>query len=138
MALIISEAFRRTRCFAPPQFRALLTSPADDHQHSRVLFEEPYHCAAGLQSLARAAGFGGYSSCIGSVYAWSIFNPALVKVRGVVASAADDWTLSQVVWVFTVAIVFLGLAATFAGKWVENVGPREPLASWPRCAGAAA
>jgi len=62
--------------------------------------------------------------CIGSVYAWSIFNPALVKVRGVVGSAADDWTLSQVVWVFTVAIVWLGLSAAVAGKWLEQVGPR--------------
>ena len=62
--------------------------------------------------------------CIGSVYAWSIFNPALIKVRGVVASAADDWTLSQVVWVFTVAIVALGLSAAVAGKWLERVGPR--------------
>lgn len=62
--------------------------------------------------------------CIGSVYAWSIFNPSLIRARGVVASAADDWTLSQVVWVFTVAIVFLGLAAAFAGKWLERVGPR--------------
>ena len=62
--------------------------------------------------------------CIGSVYAWSIFNPALVKVQGVVVSAAGDWTLKQVVWVFTVAIVFLGFAAAFAGKWLEKVGPR--------------
>ena len=62
--------------------------------------------------------------CIGSVYAWSIFNPALTKVRGVAASSADDWTLSEVVWVFTVAIVFLGLAAAVAGKWLEKVGPR--------------
>lgn len=62
--------------------------------------------------------------CIGSVYAWSIFNPALVKTIGVVGSAAEDWTLSQVVWVFTVAIVFLGLSAAVAGKWLERVGPR--------------
>ena len=62
--------------------------------------------------------------CIGSVYAWSIFNPPLVKLRGVVASAADDWTLAQVVWVFTVAIVFLGMSAAVAGKWLERVGPR--------------
>src|SRR5262245_53212016 len=62
--------------------------------------------------------------CIGSAYAWSIFNPALVKVRGVVTSAADDWTLQQVVWIFTVAIVFLGLSAAVAGKWLERVGPR--------------
>ncbi|MDP6650864.1 MAG: OFA family MFS transporter [Gammaproteobacteria bacterium] len=63
--------------------------------------------------------------CIGSVYAWSIYNPSLTRVYGVVTSAGDDWSLSEVVWVFTVAIVFLGLAAAFAGKWLENVGPRK-------------
>ena len=62
--------------------------------------------------------------CIGSVYAWSIFNPPLVKQIGVVASAADDWTLSSVVWIFSTAIVFLGLAAALGGKWLEEVGPR--------------
>ena len=63
--------------------------------------------------------------CIGSVYAWSIYNPPLTRVKGVVASAADDWSLSAVVWVFTVAIVSLGLAAAFAGKWLEEAGPRK-------------
>ena len=51
-------------------------------------------------------------------------NPALTKVVGVVASSADDWTLTEVVWIFTVAILVLGLAAAFAGKWLEEVGPR--------------
>ena len=62
--------------------------------------------------------------CIGSVYAWSIFNPALIKQLGVVSSSADDWTLSSVIWIFSVAIVCLGLAAAIAGKWLEDVGPR--------------
>jgi len=62
--------------------------------------------------------------CIGSVYAWSIFNPALIKELGVVGSSADDWTLSSVIWIFSVAIVCLGLAAAIAGKWLEDVGPR--------------
>ncbi len=62
--------------------------------------------------------------CIGSVYAWSIYNPALIKAHGIVASAASDWSLKEVVWIFTVAIVFLGLAAAFAGRWLERVGPR--------------
>lgn len=66
----------------------------------------------------------GIHLCIGSVYAWSLFNPALVARLGVVTSAADDWTLKSVVWIFTVAIVFLGLSAAFAGKWLEKVGPR--------------
>jgi hypothetical protein len=54
--------------------------------------------------------------CIGSVYAWSVFNGPLTRVQGVVASAGGDWTLQQVVWIFTVAIVFLGLSAAVAGK----------------------
>jgi len=62
--------------------------------------------------------------CIGSVYAWSIYNPALIRAFGVVTPAGEDWLLSDVVWIFTVAIVFLGLAAALAGKWLEDVGPR--------------
>lgn len=62
--------------------------------------------------------------CIGSVYAWSVFNPALTKELGVVSSAGSDWSLSSVVWIFSVAIVCLGLAAAFGGKWLEKVGPR--------------
>ncbi len=62
--------------------------------------------------------------CIGSVYAWSIFNPALYKLLGVAASADGDWSRAQVVMTFSIAIVALGLAAAIAGKWLEDVGPR--------------
>ena len=62
--------------------------------------------------------------CIGSVYAWSVFNPALTRLLGVVAPAAEDWSLGSVVWIFSVAIVFLGLSAAVGGKWLEKVGPR--------------
>ncbi|MCA9709267.1 MAG: OFA family MFS transporter [Myxococcales bacterium] len=62
--------------------------------------------------------------CIGSVYAWSVFNPPLTKVLGVVGSAAGDWELESVVRIFSVAIVFLGLSAAVAGRWLETVGPR--------------
>ena len=62
--------------------------------------------------------------CIGSVYAWSVFNAPLTRTQGVVTSGAGDWSLSQVVWIFTVAIIFLGLAAAFGGQWLERVGPR--------------
>ena len=34
--------------------------------------------------------------CIGSIYAWSIYNPALIRTLGIVTSAPDDWTLRQV------------------------------------------
>ncbi|MEL7176322.1 MAG: OFA family MFS transporter [Pseudomonadota bacterium] len=62
--------------------------------------------------------------CIGSVYAWSVFNPALTKELGVVSSSGGDWSLSSVVWIFSVAIVVLGLTAAVGGKWLEKVGPR--------------
>ncbi|MES2603987.1 MAG: OFA family MFS transporter [Pseudomonadota bacterium] len=62
--------------------------------------------------------------CIGSVYAWSIYNLPLTRLFGVVAPAADDWSLASVTWIFSVAIVFLGLSAAFAGRWLEKVGPR--------------
>ncbi|XWN33592.1 MAG: OFA family MFS transporter [Devosia sp.] len=62
--------------------------------------------------------------CIGSVYAWSVLNPPLTRDLGVVAPAAGDWSLSSVVWIFSVAIVFLGLTAAVGGKWLEQVGPR--------------
>ncbi len=41
-----------------------------------------------------------------------------------VGGAAEDWALSDVVWIFSVAIVFLGLSAAVGGKWLERVGPR--------------
>ena len=62
--------------------------------------------------------------CIGSVYSWSIFNPALTREVGVVTSAADDWSISAVVGVFSVAIACLGLSSAVGGKWLESVGPR--------------
>ncbi|MEM1288699.1 MAG: OFA family MFS transporter [Pseudomonadota bacterium] len=62
--------------------------------------------------------------CIGSVYAWSVFNPALTRELGVIAPAGSDWSLSSVVWIFSVAIVCLGLTAAVGGKWLEKVGPR--------------
>lgn len=66
----------------------------------------------------------GIHLCIGSVYAWSIYNPALTKVLGVAASSADDWTLDEVVRVFMVAILCLGISAAFAGKLMEKLGAR--------------
>ncbi len=89
-----------------------------------LLSKERIVASPGFNRWLIAPAALGIHLCIGSVYAWSLFNPALVKRIGIVTSAADDWTLKQVVWVFTVAIVFLGLSAAVAGKWLEKVGPR--------------
>ncbi|QPK63978.1 OFA family MFS transporter [Methylomonas sp. LL1] len=62
--------------------------------------------------------------CIGQAYAFSVFNDPLARVIGISAPAADDWKLTTLGWIFSLAIVFLGLSAAFGGKWLEKVGPR--------------
>ncbi len=91
---------------------------------SGILSKERIVAKEGFNRWLIAPAALGIHLCIGSVYAWSLYNPALIKRLGVVTSAADDWTLKGVVWVFTVAIVFLGLSAAVAGHWLEKVGPR--------------
>jgi len=62
--------------------------------------------------------------CIGQAYAFSVFNAPLTRVLGVSESTPDDWKLTTLGWIFSLAIVFLGLSAAFGGKWLEKVGPR--------------
>jgi MFS family permease len=65
--------------------------------------------------------------CIGQVYAFSVFNLPLTKVLGITESLPEDWKLTELGWIFSLAIVFLGLSAAFAGKWLEKVGPRVTM-----------
>ncbi|HEY1182529.1 MAG TPA: OFA family MFS transporter [Rhodocyclaceae bacterium] len=65
--------------------------------------------------------------CIGQAYAFSVFNGPLSKVIGITESAPDDWKLTTLGWIFSLAIFCLGLAAAFGGKWLEKVGPRVTM-----------
>nr|WP_118180679.1 OFA family MFS transporter [Paraburkholderia phosphatilytica] len=73
--------------------------------------------------------------CIGQAYAFSVFNGPLTKVIGITQSAPDDWSLTTLGWIFSLAIVFLGLSAAFAGKWLEHVGPRRTMFTAACCFG---
>jgi MFS family permease len=73
--------------------------------------------------------------CIGQAYAFSVFNSPLTKVIGITQSAPDDWSLTTLGWIFSLAIVFLGLSAAFAGKWLEKVGPRRTMFTAACCFG---
>jgi MFS transporter, OFA family, oxalate/formate antiporter len=53
---------------------------------------------------------------LGAVYAWSVFRDPLVKGFG--------WSIPQVTWTFSIAILVLGFAAFFGGLWMNRVGPR--------------
>lgn len=65
--------------------------------------------------------------CIGQAYAFSVFNNPMTKLLGITESAPGDWDLPTLGWIFSLAIVFLGLSAAFAGKWLEEVGPRKAM-----------
>ncbi len=65
--------------------------------------------------------------CIGQAYAFSVFSLPLSKAIGVTTAAPDDWKVSTIGWVFSAAIVFLGLSAALFGSWLERVGPRAAM-----------
>jgi MFS family permease len=68
--------------------------------------------------------------CIGSVYAWSIFN------RPIQALFPDTpWWFSPPYTTFTTALVLLGLSAAFGGPWVERRGPRVAATAAAFCFG---
>ncbi len=64
--------------------------------------------------------------CIGEVYAFSVFKLPLT-------SLAAGWSQKQVAWVFSIAIVFLGLSAACFGSWLERVGPRKAMFASAAC-----
>jgi len=53
---------------------------------------------------------------LGAVYAWSVFRIPLSKTFG--------WSIPDVTWAFSLAILVLGFAAFIGGLWMRRVGPR--------------
>jgi MFS family permease len=70
---------------------------------------------------------------IGQAYAFSVFSKPMSQLIGVSAPAPGDWSIPALGWIFSLAIVFLGLAAAFGGKWVETVGPRKAMFASALC-----
>jgi len=64
-----------------------------------------------------AAAAVGVHISIGSVYAYSVFKSPLQQALG--------WDPLDTAWAFSIAIVCLGLAASFLGPTVERIGPRR-------------
>jgi MFS family permease len=64
---------------------------------------------------------------IGQAYAFSVFKIPLTQLLGVGKSAPDDWKQTQIAWIFSLAIVMLGLSAATFGKWLEGAGPRKAM-----------
>ena len=72
---------------------------------------------------------------IGQAYAFSTFNLPLTKLIGITHSAPGDWSQKEVVWIFSIAIAFLGSSAAVFGRWVERVGPRKSMFTAALCFG---
>ena len=90
---------------------------------------------------------------IGQVYAFSVFNKPLNKLVAVsqlaptdtllalsqsklvsaMASTPADWSLKAIGWIFSIAIVFLGVSAALFGAWLDRVGPRKAMFASALC-----
>ncbi len=77
--------------------------------------------------------------CIGQAYAFSVFNKPMGQLlcaaqsacpdatAKIISTTPGDWTIANLGWIFSLAIVCLGLSAAFLGRWVESVGPRKAM-----------
>lgn len=73
--------------------------------------------------------------CIGQAYAFSVFNLPMSKLIGITQSAPDDWKLTELGWIFSIGIFFLGTSAALLGRWVEEGGPRKAMFAAALCWG---
>jgi MFS family permease len=65
--------------------------------------------------------------CIGQAYAFSVFNLPMTKLLGISQSAPGDWKLTQLGWIFSIAMAMLGISSALFGRWVEEGGPRKAM-----------
>jgi len=71
--------------------------------------------------------------CIGQAYAFSVFNLPMTKLLGITQSTPDDWKLTDLGWIFSLAIFVLGVSAALLGRWVEDGGPRKAMFTAALC-----
>ncbi len=71
--------------------------------------------------------------CIGQAYAFSVFNLPMTKLIGITKSVPGDWKLTELGWIFSLAIFILGVSAAVMGRWVEEGGPRRAMVTAALC-----
>jgi MFS family permease len=73
--------------------------------------------------------------CIGQAYAFSVFNLPMTKLLGITQPGLNDWKLTDLGWIFSIAIFTLGASAAIFGRWVEEGGPRRAMFTAAACFG---
>jgi len=71
--------------------------------------------------------------CIGQAYAFSVFNLPMTRLIGITQPAQGDWKLTELGWIFSLAIFFLGVSSAVFGRWVEEGGPRKAMFTAALC-----
>lgn len=84
--------------------------------------------------------------CIGQAYAFSVFKKPLNYLVHIATSGGglkplpavdspnpEDWKFTALGWIFSLAIVFLGLSAAVFGRWLEKAGPRKAMLASATC-----
>lgn len=61
--------------------------------------------------------------CLGSIFAWSIFNAPLMRLNGVLAPSAADWALNEISITFSLVMGGFAWGAIF-GTLLDKYGPR--------------
>src|SRR3569623_634366 len=71
--------------------------------------------------------------CSGQAYAFSVINQPMTKLLGISQSGPADWKLTELGWIFSIAIFFLGVSSAVFGRWVEEGGPRRAMFTAALC-----
>lgn len=105
-------ALARQRIVAGPRYNRWLVPPAALAIHLSIGMI--YGMSVFWLPLSQAVGLSHPMAC-----------PAGSTLLMRLTATACDWKLSDVSWVFTLGIVFLGASAAIWGGWLERAGPRQ-------------
>jgi MFS family permease len=78
-------------------------------------------------AIGQAYAFSVFKKPLNYLVQVSAFGGGLKALPGVDSPNPVDWKFTDLGWIFSIAIVFLGLSAAVFGKWLERVGPRKAM-----------
>ena len=86
-----------------------------------------------LHHLAKYPSSKSRVNFLASPYAFSVFNLPMTRLIGIAKPAPGDWRLTELGWIFSLAIFALGTSAALLGRWVEEGGPRQAMFAAALC-----